>query len=377
MNLLRIKLAIMSLFVTWLLPQAGVSAKNQPVDIVFTLDLSGSTNGLIDDVRDNLWGMNNELTRLYPGADIRFAVVGYSRPSFGGKNQFVKVISPFTSQIDFIATELYKLKPNIEKGDQYVGAAIRASLDMLSWSKEKNAVKQIFLTGNGSVFLGAFDVVESCDLAKEKGISVNALYCYSSLRAKDISGWYKISEITGGKSIDVKVHKRLPDYATVTDIDQLQKLASELNKTYIYYGKTGRDSYKAMVSNEKNAMNARQSAFEDLLYHKISDRYQGKQNEWDLVDYIKSRNGNLKNIDAAFLPDSLKKINPEQLLTKLLILKERRNYLISQIRQLLPFERQDKLTAYFNSKQADSDMIFDRQVMKVLKDEMQSDLAAN
>ena len=238
-------------------------------------------------------------------------------------------------------------------------------------------MKQIFLTGNGSVFLGAFDVVESCDLEKEKGISVNALYCYSSLRAKDISGWYKISEITGGKSIDVKVHKRLPDYATVTDISQLQKLASELNKTYIYYGKTGRDSYKAMVSNEKNAMNARQSTFEDLLYHKISDRYQGKQNEWDLVDYIKSRNGNLKNIDAAFLPDSLKKINPEQLLTKLLILKERRNYLISQIRQLLPFERQDKLTAYFNSKQAESDMIFDRQVMKVLKDEMQSDLAVN
>lgn len=98
----------------------------------------------------------------------------------------------------------------------------------------------------------------------------------------------------------------MPDYATVTDISQLQKLASELNKTYIYYGKTGRDSYKAMVSNEKNAMNARQSTFEDLLYHKISDRYQGKQNEWDLVDYIKSRNGNLKNIDAAFLPDSLK-----------------------------------------------------------------------
>ena len=377
MNLLKLKPVILALTIAWILPQTKASAKSQPIDIVYTLGLSGSTNGLIDDVRDNLWGMNNELNRLYPSSQIRFAVVGYSRPSFGSKNQYVKVLSPFTSDIDNIATELYKLKPNIEKGDQYVGAAIRASLDMLSWSNEKNAVKQIFLTGNGSVFLGAFDVVESCDLAKEKGISVNALYCYSSLRAKDISGWYKISEITGGKSIDVKVHKRLPDYATVTDISQLQKLASELNKTYIYYGKTGRDSYKAMVSNEKNAMNARQSTFEDLLYHKISDRYQGKQNEWDLVDYIKSRNGNLKNIDAAFLPDSLKKINPEQLLTKLLILKERRNYLISQIRQLLPFERQDKLTAYFNSKQAESDMIFDRQVMKVLKDEMQSDLAVN
>mgnify|MGYP001163442778 FL=1 len=377
MNLLRLKLAIIALFLAWLLPQAEVSAKNQPVDIVFTLDLSGSTNGLNDDVRDNIWGMNNELTRLYPGTDIRFAVVGYSRPSFGGKNQFVIVISPFTSNIDFIATELYKLKPNIEKGDQYVGAAIRASLDLLSWSHEKDAVKQIFLTGNGSVFLGAFDVVESCNLAKEKGIAVNSLYCYSSLRSKEISGWYKISEITGGKSIDVKVHKRLPDYATVTDFNRLQMLAAELNKTYIYYGKAGRDKFKAMVSNEKNALNARHSTFEDLLYHKISDRFQGKQSDWDLVDFLKSRNGNLKNVDAHFLPDSLKNINPEQLLTKLMILKERRSYLLSQIRLLLPFERQDKLTSYFNTKQSDSDMIFDRQVMIVLKDAIKSDLAVN
>jgi len=132
-----------------------------------------------------------------------------------------------------------------------------------------------------------------------------------------------------------------------------------------------------MVSNEKNVLNARHSAFEDLLYHKISDRFQGKQSDWDLVDYLKSRNGNLKNVDARLLPDSLKNINPEQLLTKLMILKERRSYLLSQIRQLLPFDRQDKLTAYFNSKQSDSDMIFDRQVMMVVKDEMQSDLAAN
>ncbi|MCW5919781.1 MAG: hypothetical protein KIS71_08380, partial [Bacteroidetes bacterium] len=68
---------------------------------------------------------------------------------------------------------------------------------------------------------------------------------------------------------------------------------------------------------------------------------------------------------------------PEQLLTKLMILKERRSYLLSQIRQLLPFERQDKLTSYFNTKQSDSDMIFDRQVMIVLKDAIKSDLAAN
>lgn len=85
MNLLKLKPVILALTIAWILPQTKASAKSQPIDIVYTLDLSGSTNGLIDDVRDNLWGMNNELNRLYPSSQIRFAVVGYSRPSFGSK----------------------------------------------------------------------------------------------------------------------------------------------------------------------------------------------------------------------------------------------------------------------------------------------------
>jgi hypothetical protein len=378
MNLLRLKLALFALTPALMLTKADVSAKETPVDMVFTLDLSGSTNGLIDDVRDKIWDLNNEMARFYPASKVRFAVVGYSRPSFGDKNQFVKVLCPLTSDIDFLAGELYKLKPNIEKGDQFVGAAIRASVELINWSNEKNAVKEIFLTGNGSVNLGAFDVKTSCEMAKQKGITIHSFYCYSSLRYKDIGGWNNIAELTGGKSVDIKVHKRLPSFQTVSDLNKLRSLAQELNKTYIYFGKNGQDRYKTMLSNEKNTLQAGQASFEALMYHKISDRYQGKQSEWDLVDFIKSRNGNLKNIDSATLPDSLRKINPEQLLTRVMQLKEKRNMLISQLRQLLPYDRQDKLNAFYQSKSDEQGMIFDRQVMLVLQSRLQeNELAVN
>ena len=47
----------------------------RPLDIVFCLDLSGSTNGLVNDVRDNLWLIANELNAMNPKPDFRLGVI--------------------------------------------------------------------------------------------------------------------------------------------------------------------------------------------------------------------------------------------------------------------------------------------------------------
>lgn len=337
-----------------------------PVDLVFALDLSASTNGLIDDLRDKIWDMNNQLLQVKPTPVVRYAVVGYSRPSFGANNQYVKVLVPFTKDVDYFASELYKIRPNIEKGNQFVGAAIRASLDLLDWSGDDNAVKQLFLVGNGNVGLGVFNFRESYELAIKKKVNIQSFYCYSSLRAKDLPGWREIAKQTGGETVDIKIHKRLVELKTVSDTDRLKQLAFELSSTYVYYGKKGADEYKAMASNDRNALAAGQSTFEAMLYHKISNNYQGDKEEWDLVDLIKSRNGKLSNIDAKSLPDSLNKTSPEQLMTRLIQIKERRATIVNQLRLLLPFDRQDKVEAYLDSKKDESGMILEREAMKTI-----------
>ena len=358
-----------NLLIMLLLISTQTSAKYQslvPVDIVFTMDLSASTNGLVDDLRDKIWDMNNQLSRLRPSPDVRFAVVGFSRPSFGADNQYVKVLVPLTSDVDFLASELYKIRPNIEKGDQFVGAAIRASLELLDWSKADNAVRQIFLVGNGSVGLGAFNFRESYELAIKKGINVQSFYCHSSLRAKDFPGWKEIAKQTGGNAVDIKIHKRMVDYSSVENFDRLKQLARELSSTYIYYGKNGSDRYKAMLNNDKNALASGKGTFEAMLYNKISDNNQGKQNEWDLVDLIKSRSGKLNQVDPKTLPDSLRKNDPEQLMTKLILLKEKRSLLVTQMRSLLPYQRQAQLETYLSNKEDDRTLMLDYEAMKII-----------
>src|SRR6266513_211687 len=68
------------------------SSQPPPIDIVFCIDLSGSTNGIIEHLRNHLWHFVHELEQLEPQANFRFGFMGYSRPSFGKDNFYVKVI---------------------------------------------------------------------------------------------------------------------------------------------------------------------------------------------------------------------------------------------------------------------------------------------
>lgn len=367
-SVLRLSVKLFSAILLFVFANTSAKANQiQPaVDVVFTVDLSGSTNGIIDDIRDKIWDINNQINYIRPTPNVRFGVVGYGRPSFGAYNNFVKVIIPLTKDIDLIADELYKIKSNIEKGDQFVGAALRASIELMNWSTTDNAVKQIYLIGNGTVNLGAFDFREAYEMAQKNNIVVNTMYCYSQLRYRDFTGWNEIAAETGGEVTDIKIHKRLPEFTTVDNLDKLKSLAKQLSATYVYYGKSGFNRYKMMANIDRNSLESGQATLEAMLYHKISDNYQGKQSDWDLVDYIKAGRGNLSDIGAEFLADSLKKYNPEQLRNQLMQLKDKRTKIIGQLRELLPFERQSLVNKYNADTQDAGGMVLERVFMTSL-----------
>jgi hypothetical protein len=163
------------------------------------------------------------------------------------------------------------------------------------------------------------------------------------------------------------VHKRLPAYRTVENLDNLKQLAKQLSSTYVYYGQGGYNRYKIMCNNDKNSLESGQATFEAMLFHKVSDEYQGLQNEWDLIDYIKSRKGDLAKINSEFLADSLKKRNADQLRNYLESIKENRIRIINRIRETFPPDRQNKIDA-FNDKFIDEGKsVLERIVMTEVK----------
>lgn len=348
----------------------NASISQVPIDIVFTLDLSASTNGLIENLRDRIWDLANHLNSMRPSPNVRIGIVGYARPSFGVYNQYVKVICPLTNDMELISNELYQIKPNIEKGDQFVGAALRASAELMDWQNAPHGIKLIYLIGNGNVGTGNFDITEATEIVHKKGIVINSLYCYSSLRSRDIGGWNEIAKATGGELYDIKVDKTVPRPPTVFERPKLIDLSKELTSTYVYYGKDGFARHKMMLNNEKGTLKSGQSSFEAMLYFKISDYYQNKQFDWDLVDCIKSRNCDLKKIDAMTLEKSLRNHNPEQLRTYLESVKDKRTRTINQLRDLLGYDRQTKINNILTYNKKQTELVLENVVISTLNEKL-------
>jgi hypothetical protein len=349
-------------------PGNQLSSRNRhSIEVVFCLDLSGSTNGLLDDVRERIWEVVNQVNSYRPAPEFRIGIVGFSRPSFGAKNGYVKVLQQLTTDYDLLTHELYKLKPSIEKGDQLVGHALKVSIRNMNWSEDKNNLKIIYLVGNGMVNMGGNDYREACDMAVSKDIVINTLYCRTrNLAEKELPGWREIARLAGGEQYDMHIHKRAPMLLTSPDPSEFRELAANLSATYLYYGPGGYERHRMMATIDNHAMMANEMTYESRIFYKISDRYQYHQQYWDMVDYLKMANPRPEDIEMKYLPDSLRFKTPHYVLEVARNLKEKRNRVLIDLRKHLPYDRQMILNNMMEDRGLDQGPLFERVVINSL-----------
>jgi len=246
----------------------------RPLDIVFCLDLSGSTNGLVNDVRDNLWLIANELNAMKPKPDFRLGVICFSRPSFGKDDGYVKVFSDLTYNLDYIDAELYKLKPSIEKGDQIVSAALSIAVSDMSWSKSDDALKLIYIVGNGSVSSNGYEYVKICDEAVEKKIIVHSLFVTKAVnKIAEIAGWKRVAEITGGNQTEITINKKDPISFWNSDLNAVVKQNTMLYNDMQWSGPDSAKGRKSMLTSDSGAFEAGLSTYMHRMYYKASGSF--------------------------------------------------------------------------------------------------------
>jgi hypothetical protein len=307
-----------------------------PIDIVLCVDLSGSTNGIIEHIRNHFWHFVQELEQLQPRPDYRFGFVGYSRPSFGKDNAYVKVIRDLSYDNESLSNEMFSLKAVVEQGSQFVGAALMNCIKNLRWSKEDNAVKVIFLTGNGFVNADGKTYKKACELAAMRGIIIHSLYWQSYTLPRELPGWREIAGAAGGKFFNVNVGYNHTGIDTGFDTQKLSSLNEELNSTYLYYGKDGKTRYKMMAAQDENILEVSPRGFRYRMAYKTSARYQKKNSSWDLVDlFSKLDTLEKRNFDTELLPDSLQKMNDSRFYEFIVQKNELRNQVLAKIHKLV------------------------------------------
>ena len=342
-----------------------------PLDIVFCLDLSGSTNGLIDDVREQLWTIINQANLMEPAPDLRIGIIGFSRPSFGKEQAYVKVLSNLTTDFDSLAYELYKLRPAVEQGSQYVNAALTVAMNEINWGKEASNTKLVFVVGNGMASQRGIDIVSTCSLLAKRHIIVNSLFVVSKGKnqGQALGGWRKIAELTGGLQGEIAVGKK----EAVSDLDfnfnELIDLNHVLNSTYLFHGDNGKTNYRRFNALDSALYLEGLPYYYQRVWYKQSARFQNTQAHWDLIDYIKSPIGDLDKVNPRTITDSLQFYSPTQLRELIISKKEAREVVLRNLRLLYKNNYVQTTHKKFLNHEFPDSNIFSRSVINMLLQE--------
>ncbi|MDB5312338.1 MAG: von Willebrand factor type domain protein [Gemmataceae bacterium] len=302
-------------------PAEAKPAEGKAIDLVLCLDVSGSMNGLIDSAKIKLWDIVNELARLKPTPNLRVALYSYGHSTYPQETGWVRKDVDLTADLDDVYKALNAL--TINGGTEFVARVTNTALADQKWSTDAGALKLIFVCGNEPADqdkqVGLDDVAAR---AKKNGVVVNTIYC-GRANHPEAAGWAAFAEKCGGRYVNIDQNKTTNQVAVKTEFDaEILKLNDELNKTYVAYGKGGKDRAANQLAQDVNAAKAPAApgpggapaapvAALARAESKAGALY--RNSAWDLVDRMKDdKTFDLKKVKEEDLPDELKKLTPDE-----------------------------------------------------------------
>ncbi len=288
-------------------------ATEQKIQAAILLDVSGSMGGLIEQAKAQLWNMVTVMGKAKCGSGnpkIEIALYEYGRSTNDAKAGYIRQISAFSSDLDQLSQELFKL--TINGSEEYCGQVIYTSLNELSWDPSPSSYKVIFIAGNEDFLQGSIHYTKACEIAKKTGVIVNTIYCGDRLQGIR-EHWDLAGECGDGSFTNINQDAKIEDILTPYD-SVLVVLNNKLNNTYIYYGEAGVANYsKQQKVDQLNSSMSSSAGLKRVSAKSNPNLYRNAG--WDLVDATKNDSTGrvLASLDKKTLPDSLKNKSKEEL----------------------------------------------------------------
>lgn len=304
------------------------------IQAAILLDVSNSMDGLIDQAKNQLWNMVNVLSKVTCNGTmpaIEIALYEYGRPENNPNDGFVKQISPFTNNLDFLFRELINLQTH--GGDEYCGHVMHNSLTQLNWDSLGSSYKVIFIAGNESFLQGDISFTKACEEAKKKGIIINTIYCGNKDQGIK-ENWNLGAECGNGSFTNIDQNAQPLSIPTPYH-SSIITLKEKLNETYIVYGFGGKKYYNSMVQMDSTAVyNLNDPTKISQFVVVKSNKNLNNNSEWDLVDALEKNAGIIDTLNMNNLEDSLKTKSRKELKKIVEASAAERKHIQSQIADL-------------------------------------------
>ncbi|HEX2628332.1 MAG TPA: hypothetical protein VHM26_04955 [Chitinophagaceae bacterium] len=305
------KSTVVALLVFFLLHNAPARAQVPPIvktdtakiQVAIILDVSNSMDGLIRQAKRQLWNMVKVIGQVYHNNDrppVEIALYTYGHAYNDKTKGYIKKISGFTRNLDQINDNLSTLSTS--GSYEYHGQAIFTALEELKWDSLPNSYKVIFIAGNEDFYQGPVHWKTACELATQKGVIVNTIYCGE--REQGIREHWDLKRDCGdGMFVSIDHNARLQSIATPVDTTIIS-LKKQLSDTYIYYGKNGYKQFKEWDTLPKAGVGGNAKTMEYIIVK--TDEHFYDNSSWDLIDASTKDSTILNKVDMKTLPPEWK-----------------------------------------------------------------------
>jgi len=342
-------------------PGKPVAAKD--IDLVLCLDVSNSMDGLIDSAKQKLWDIVNDLAKVKPTPKLRVGLYSYGCSTYDSRNGWVRKELDFVTDLDLVFQKLFGLKTN--GGDEYVARVCRDAIRDLGWSKQKDALKILFVCGNEPASQDpTIKLPEIADLAKKSGVLVNTIYCGG---ADDGDGrdWRELALLAGGRFANIDQSKNARVVVAAPQDKAIADLADKVNATYIPFTAQGQQLAKQQQDATANSKKLGASNLAGRVVTQNSGFYMNAT--WDLVDKIKQdAKFDITKIPDAQLPPALQKLKPQERVQYVQQKLQERQAIQKQVEKLNQ-ERETFLRAEEKKQVADPARGFDRALRDTIR----------
>ena len=138
------------------------------IQIAILLDTSSSMDGLINQAKEQIWNLVNEVSKANKDnkeVSLQVSLYEYGKSTLSINDGYIKMLSPLTNDLDFLSEILFDLKTN--GGEEYAGEVINKAVDNLYWSDHEDDLKIIIIAGMKDLTKVMFIINEVLEKLKE------------------------------------------------------------------------------------------------------------------------------------------------------------------------------------------------------------------
>jgi Mg-chelatase subunit ChlD len=209
---------------------AAASSAQGDVDIVFTVDTTGSMSGLLKGAKATIWSIAKHTQKLAGNVKIRVGLVAYRDVG----DEYVTKTFQLSDDLDAVFAELTTYQAS-GGGDtpENVNKGLDEAINKMQWGRGS---KMIFLVGDAPPAQrdDAPSAPALAKMAAAKGITINTIQCGNSNAGTDIA-WKEIASLSNGDYSMIEQSGGVQEVATPYDT-RLAEIADSIDSTVLVYG---------------------------------------------------------------------------------------------------------------------------------------------